>query len=71
MASSLRVSKIERILSSRDDLTRQQRRKLQSRKNTANFRERQKNQNELKNFLGYELDAIQNAVSTIFTFAQL
>jgi len=38
--ASLRISKIEKVLSTRSDLTRQQRRKLQSRKNTANFRER-------------------------------
>lgn len=63
-AATLRISKIEKILSKRTDLTRQQRRKLQSRKNTANFRERQRNSNKLKVFLTYELDAIINAVST-------
>ena len=62
-AASLRISKIEKILSSRTDLTKQQRRKLQSRKNTANFRERQKNTNKLKYFINYELDAIVNTVS--------
>lgn len=62
-AASLRISKIEKILSQRTDLTKQQRRKLQSRKNTANFRERQKNTNKLKHFINVELDAILNAVS--------
>ena len=62
-AASLRISKIEKILSSRTDLTKQQRRKLQSRKNTANFRERQKNTIKLKHFINYELDAILNSVS--------
>ena len=64
-AASLRISKIEKILSSRTDLTKQQRRKLQSRKNTANFRERQKNTNKLKHFINIELDAILNSVSLI------
>lgn len=63
-AASLRISKIEKILSKRTDLTRQQRRKLQSRKNTANFRERQRNTNKLNMFINYELDAIINMVST-------
>ena len=62
-AASLRISKIEKILSSRTDLTKQQRRKLQSRKNTANFRERQKNTIKLKHFINFELDAILNSVS--------
>ena len=37
-ASSLRIKQIEKLLSKRTDLTKQQRRKLQSRKNTAHFR---------------------------------
>ena len=63
LAATLRISKIEKILSKRTDLTRQQRRKLQSRKNTANFRERQKNTNKLKVFINFELDIIINTVS--------
>ena len=61
----LRISKIEKVLAKRKDLTQQQRRRLQSRKNTANFRERQKNTIKLKLFINYEIDAIVNSVSTL------
>ena len=56
----LRISKIEKMLAKRKDLTQQQRRRLQSRKNTANFRERQKNTLKLKLFINYEIEAIIN-----------
>ena len=62
-AVGLRISKIEKVLAKRKDLTQQQRRRLQSRKNTANFRERQKNTIKLKLFINYEIDAIVNQVS--------
>lgn len=61
---SLRVSKIERILETRTDLTRAQRRSLQSRKNTANFRERKRRAEEIRRFFTVEIDAVQNIVST-------
>ena len=57
------ISRIEKVLSKRKDLTKQQRRRLQSRKNTANFRKRQKNSMKLKVFLNFEIDAIINQVS--------
>lgn len=62
LATSLRISKIEKILATRNDLSKVERRSLQSRKNTANFRERRKRAAELKHFLNVELDLIQNAL---------
>ena len=47
-AASLRISKIEKILTTRTNLTKSERRSLQSRKNTANFRERKKRAKEIK-----------------------
>ena len=64
-AASLRISKIEKILSKRTDLTMVQRRKLQSRKNTAHFRERQKNSAKLKEFIHVELDMILEMVGKV------
>ena len=61
--ANLRIKNLERILTSRKDLTVSMRRKLQSRKNTAIFREKQKNARQLAIFLEYELDAIQKNVS--------
>jgi hypothetical protein len=57
-SACLRISKIEKVLATRSDLTKAERRALQSRKNTANFRERKKKASELKHFLNIELDAI-------------
>ena len=65
-APGLCISRIEKLLAKRKDLTQQQRRRLQSRKNTANFRERQKNTFKLKAFLNFELDLIINQVSHLF-----
>lgn len=56
--ASLRIKQIEQVLSKRTDLTKQQRRKLQSRKNTAHFRQRQLNAERLKQFIEVELDQI-------------
>lgn len=64
-AACLRISRIEKVLANREDLTKAERRSLRARKNTANFRERRKKAAELKHFLNVELDAIQNAVSTV------
>ena len=65
-AACLRISKIEKVLANRDDLTKEERRSLRARKNTANFRERRKKAQELKYFINIELDVIQNAVSQNF-----
>ena len=54
-AACLRISKIEKVLATRSDLTKAERRALQSRKNTANFRERRKKALELKHFLNIEI----------------
>ena len=54
-AACLRISKIEKVLATRSDLTKAERRALQSRKNTANFRERRKKELELKDFLNIEI----------------
>ena len=61
-AASLRIKQIEQVLKKTNDLTKHQRRKLQSRKNTANFRERQQNSQKLKDFINVELDAIISQV---------
>ena len=55
---NLRIKKLERILTSRKDLPETMRRKLQSRKNTAICRLKQKNVNQLAEFLRYELDEV-------------
>ena len=62
-AACLRISKIEKVLASRDDLSKAERRSLRARKNTANFRERRKKAKELKYFLSVELDVVHNVVS--------
>ena len=64
MDPNLRVKKICKIMNTRNDLTVQQRRRLQSRKNTISCRERQKTASDHKHLMDFELDAIQNAVST-------
>lgn len=53
--ANLRIKKLETILKFRKDLTKQQRRKLQSRKNTAIFRERIKNAQRQKEFITIDL----------------
>lgn len=63
-AACLRITRIEKVLASRTDLSMAERRSLRARKNTANFRERRKIANELKHFHSVELDAIMNCVST-------
>ena len=67
-AACLRITRIEKVLATRTDLSMAERRSLRARKNTANFRERRKIAQELKHFHTVELDAILNYVSEIFTF---
>ena len=69
-AACLRITRIEKVLATRTDLSMAERRSLRARKNTANFRERRKIAQELKHFHTVELDAILNYVSEVFTFLQ-
>lgn len=62
-AACLRITRIEKVLATRNDLSVAERRSLRARKNTANFRERRKIASELKQFQTVELDAILNTVS--------
>jgi len=57
-AVSLRVIKINKLLAKRSDLTKEERRLLQCRKNTATFRERRLRNAEQKHFFEIELDII-------------
>lgn len=61
-AACLRITRIEKVLASRTDLSMAERRSLRARKNTANFRERRKIANELKHFHTVELDDIMNCL---------
>lgn len=61
--ANLRIKKLERILCSRQDISEAVRRKLQSRKNTAVFRERQKNADKFALFIREELPLFQAEVS--------
>lgn len=61
--ANLRIQKLERILCSRQDISLDVRRKLQSRKNTAIFRERQKNADKFDLFIRVELPLCQAEVS--------
>lgn len=57
-AACLRITRIEKVLATRTDLSMAERRSLRARKNTANFRERRKIANDLKHFHTIELDTI-------------
>lgn len=65
-ASCLRIARLERALAVRKDLTQEERRSLRHRKNTANYRERQKAAFEQKYFMNFELDFVLNAVSVLY-----
>ena len=67
-AACLRITRIEKVLATRTDLSMAERRSLRARKNTANFRERRKIAQELKHFHTVELDAILNYVSEVLQF---
>lgn len=67
-AACLRITRIEKVLATRTDLSMAERRSLRARKNTANFRERRKIASDLKHFHTIELDAILNYVSFRFIF---
>lgn len=67
-AACLRITRIEKVLATRTDLSMAERRSLRARKNTANFRERRKIAQELKHFHTVELDAILNYVSEVLHF---
>jgi len=67
-AACLRITRIEKVLATRNDLSIAERRSLRARKNTANFRERRKIAAELKHFHTVELDAILNCVSFCLLF---
>ena len=66
-ATCLRISRIEKALALKKDLTTEERRSLRSRKNTANFRERRKQAREQKHFLEVELEIVLNAVSSHYS----
>lgn len=63
ISARLRVSRIEKALEKRHDLSIEERRSLRARKNTANHRERKKQADLLRHFYDVELDEILSTVS--------
>ena len=62
MDSNLRISLINKLLLNKN-LNKHERRTLQSRRNTAVFRERQRQKQQIDHFFAFELDDMQLKVS--------